>query len=161
MSLFAWEWKIIFISMASHLASLWNRGLRQLPSHSFPGLSLPFSRRKGAATETSLKKWSRATLSHLFHLVRSVKYWQFLLELNFKRLYRSSGKEKGSRCLVFTSSTKREIRHFHVVVVQWRQRNVQKSVMHVQSCCLANLNPLFFLPFSLTSPSSLLVPILL
>ena len=33
--------------------------------------------------------------------------------------------------------------HFHVVVVQWRQRNVQKSVMHVQSCCLANLNPLF------------------
>ena len=73
-----------------------------------------------------------------------VKYWQFLLELNFKRLYRSSGKEKGSRCLVFTSSTKREIRHFHVVVVQWRQRNVQKSVMHEQSCCLANLNPLFF-----------------
>ena len=24
---------------------------------------------------------------------------------------------------------------FHVVVVQWRQRNVPKSVMHVQSCC--------------------------
>ena len=45
---------------------------------------------------------------------------------------------------MFTSSTKREIRHFHVVVVQWRQRNVQKSVMHVQSCCLANLNPLVF-----------------
>ena len=32
---------------------------------------------------------------------------------------------------------KREIRHFHVVVVQWQQRNVQKSVMHVQSCCFA------------------------
>ena len=26
----------------------------------------------------------------------------------------------------------------------WRQRNVQKSVMHVQSCCFANLNPLLF-----------------
>ena len=39
------------------------------------------------------------------------------LELNSKRLYRSSGKEKESRCLVFTSSTKREIRQFHVVVV--------------------------------------------
>ena len=26
-------------------------------------------------------------------------------------------------------------RHFHVVVVQWRQRNEQKSVMHEQSCC--------------------------
>ena len=36
---------------------------------------------------------------------------------------------------MFTSSTKREIRHFHVVVVQRRQRNVQKSMMHVQSCC--------------------------
>ena len=27
--------------------------------------------------------------------------------------------------------------HFHVVVVQKQQRNVQKSVMHVQSCCFA------------------------
>ena len=37
-------------------------------------------------------------------------------------------------------STTREIRHFHVVVVQWRQGYVQKSVLHVQSCCFANLN---------------------
>ena len=42
----------------------------------------------------------------------------FQLELNFKRLYRSSGKEKERRCLVFTFSTKREIRHFHVAVVR-------------------------------------------
>ena len=43
-------------------------------------------------------------------------------------------REKGkvNRCLVFMSSTKREIRHFHVVVLQRRQRNVQKSVMHGQ-----------------------------
>ena len=41
---------------------------------------------------------------------------------------------------MFPSSTKREIRHFHVVVVLRRQRNVQKSVMHVQSCCFAKLN---------------------
>ena len=34
--------------------------------------------------------------------------------------------------------------HFHVVVVQRRLRNVQKSVMHVQSCCFANINLLFF-----------------
>ena len=40
---------------------------------------------------------------------------------------------------MFPSSTKREIRHFHVVAVQRRLRNVQKSVMHVQSCCSANL----------------------
>ena len=49
-------------------------------------------------------------------------------------------------CLVSTSSIKREIKQFHVVVVQRRQRNGQKSVMHVQSCCFAYLN-YFFLFF--------------
>ena len=29
-------------------------------------------------------------------------------------------------------------------VMQRQQRNVQKSVMHMQSCCFANLNLLFF-----------------
>ena len=45
---------------------------------------------------------------------------------------------------MFPSSRKREIRHFHVVVVQRRLRNVQKRVMHVQSCYFANLNLLLF-----------------
>ena len=45
------------------------------------------------------------TLSRFSQLVQFVKCWQILLELNFKRLYQSSGKEKESRCLVFTSST--------------------------------------------------------
>ena len=39
---------------------------------------------------------------------------------------------------------KREIRHFHVVVVQRQQRNVEKSVMHLQSGCFANPNQLLF-----------------
>ena len=95
------------------------------------------------------------TLSRLFHLVYFVKYWQMFLELYSKGLYQSLGKEKESCCVVFSSSIKREIRNFHVVVVQRRQRNVQTSVMHVQSCCFADLN-LCFLPFSLPSPSSLL-----
>ena len=38
----------------------------------------------------------------------------------------------------------REQRHFHVEIAQRRLRNVQKSVMHVRSCCFANLNLLFF-----------------
>ena len=59
-----------------------------------------------------------------------------------KGLYQSSGKEKESCCLVFPSTTKREFRHFHVVVVKRRQRNAHKK--HVQSCCFANLNPLSF-----------------
>ena len=61
------------------------------------------------------------------------------LELNSKGLHQSSGKEKESCCLLFPSSTKRQIKQFHVVVVQRRQRNVQKSVMQVQSRCFACL----------------------
>ena len=48
---------------------------------------------------------------------------------------------------MFTSSTKRKISHFHVVVVQWWQRNVPKIVMHVQSCCFVELNLLLFAVF--------------
>ena len=36
-------------------------------------------------------------------------------------------KRKESCCLLFPPSTKREFRHFHVVVGQQRQRNVQKK----------------------------------
>ena len=36
--------------------------------------------------------------------------------------------------LPFQFSSKHKIWSFHVVVVQGRQRNVQKSVMHVQTC---------------------------
>ena len=110
--------------------------------------------------KTSLKKNEVAllqTLSRLFYLVQFVKCWQFFLELNSKRLYRSSEKEEESRWLVYTSSSKSSVRHFHVAVIQWRQRNVQKSVIHVQSCCFANRNLLLsFMLSSLTSPSSLL-----
>ena len=40
---------------------------------------------------------------------------------------------------------------FYVVVVQWRQRNVQKSVVYVQSCCFffSNKKHIAFLSFSL------------
>ena len=84
------------------------------------------------------------SLSRLFHFVYFVKCWQMFLELNSKGLYQSSGKEKESCCLVFPSSTKRELRRFHVVVVRRRQRNVPKSVMHVQSCRFANQTCCFF-----------------
>ena len=69
-----------------------------------------------------------------------------VLELSSRGLYQSSGKKEKNQscCIVFPSSTKREIRHFHVVVVQRRLRNVQKSVMRVQSCCFANTNLCFF-----------------
>ena len=61
---------------------------------------------------------------------------------NPKGPYLSLEKETETFCIVFTYSVKRarEIRKFHVAVVQGRLRNVQKSVMHGQSCCFANLN---------------------
>ena len=40
------------------------------------------------------------------------------LKSAFALLYQSSGKEKEKGCLVFPSSTNREIRYFHVLVVQ-------------------------------------------
>ena len=66
-----------------------------------------------------------------------------------------SEKEKENCCLPFTFSIKSETTKFHVIVVQQRQRNVQKSVLLVQSCCFTN-KLFFFLPFSMPTPSSLL-----
>ena len=90
----------------------------------------------------------------------------FFLDLNSKRLYLSSGKEKESRCLEFTSSTKRGILRRSREAL-WRQGNVQKSV--ICTCKFVFFwggggggqpKPAAFLKFSLTSPSSLLkVPI--
>ena len=41
-------------------------------------------------------------------------------------------------------SSKLKIWSFHVVIMQRLQRNVQKSVMHVQSCCFAHKFHCFF-----------------
>ena len=65
------------------------------------------------------------------------KSWQNFL---WERIYRylSLKKESDNFCVLLTYSIKRarEIRKFHVVVVQRQQRNVQNSMMHGQSCCL-------------------------
>ena len=55
-------------------------------------------------------------------------------------------KEKDIVCVVFTYFIKRacEMRKFYVAGVQRRQRNVQNSVMHVQSCFFVNKNRLLF-----------------
>ena len=85
------------------------------------------------------------TLSCLFHLLQYVvKCWWICLELDSKSLYQSSWIGKEGRCLGFTSSTTREIRQFEVVVEQQQHGNVQKSVIHMQSCCFVNLNLLLF-----------------
>ena len=81
----------------------------------------------------------------------------FIQELNSKGLYVSSPKKKENRFLGFTSFIKREIGKVLVVVVQWRQRNVQKRVMHVQSCCFALSSLIAYL--TLSSAPQLQLPI--
>ena len=82
-------------------------------------------------TKTWLLNWIRVASNFIGLFFKCCNtFW----ELKSEGLYRSSGKGK-ENCLAFTSFTKREIRHFHFVVVQLRQRNVEKSVINVQTCC--------------------------
>ena len=66
--------------------------------------------------------------------------------LNRKGPYLSLEKESDNVCALLTYSIKwvHEIRKFHVAVVQQWLRNVQKSLMPVQSCSFAILNLLLF-----------------
>ena len=70
--------------------------------------------------------------------------------LNTKGPYVSLEKDKQNFCVVLTYSIKRarEIRKFHVAVVQQRLRNVQKNVIQVQRCFFCQSNPTFFLLFA-------------
>ena len=93
--------------------------------------------------DTSLKKWICVLVVFIAIIpTYFIKCTRTLMNLNSKGPYSSSESEIKFRLCLFTFSIKHEIRHFHVVVVQKRQRNVQKSVLYV---CLSNL--LFFRRF--------------
>ena len=81
-----------------------------------------------------------------------------LLKLIPRDHIHGSEREIKFRRFLFTFSMKREISHFYVVVLQKGQRNVQKSVMHVQRVLLCLLNIFFFLTFSLRSRCCILSP---
>ena len=80
---------------------------------------------------------SSQSLSRLFQFAENGNCSWISLELISWGPHSSLEREKEIRRRLFTSSIKLAIRHFHVVVVQGRWRNVQKSVKHVQSCCFA------------------------
>ena len=108
------------------------------------------------ATKTSLGKWIRAASKFIALIITSRSVRQMLanfLELNSKGLNRSSGKEKESLRLVSTSA--KNVKTFYLIVVQWWQRNVQKSMMHEQSCFLRRRLCLNSLLPNLTSPQVL------
>ena len=84
------------------------------------------------ATKTSHEKWIHSfSVSILIIPTRLLCYWN-ATELFW--CWISKEKESFVTHCLFTSFTKRETRHFQVVVLQWLQRNVQQRVMHVQSC---------------------------
>ena len=99
--------------------------------------------------KTWLKKWIR-TVSNFIHFISYHLICQILATLfqvlNPKGQDLSLQKGKENFHVVFTCSIKwaREIGKFHVAVGRRRLGNVQKSVMHAQSCCFANLNLLLF-----------------
>ena len=79
------------------------------------------SNKDGDGYENVKKSFIALIPSPSVHQMSAFFFFGFIfLELNSKRLYHCSGKEKESRCFVFTSSRKREIRYFDVVVVQRR-----------------------------------------
>ena len=63
---------------------------------------------------------------------------EFMLELKRGGRARVQTEVLEFIALPFPSSKKLKIWSFHVVVVQGRQRNVQKGVMQGQTCCFAN-----------------------
>ena len=100
------------------------------------------------ATRTSLKK-SICILHSLWRLFLPtyfVNCRQTLLKLNFKRPYLSSEREIKFCCCLFTFSNERKIGHFHVVVVQKQERNVQKCDAHAK-LLFCSLNLLFLWRF--------------
>ena len=106
-------------------------------------LTTAFTKGRGLATATEmcLQKWfcvvSIFKANNLLWSNVGELSWSWILKNNISRFR----KRRKFRHGLFTSSLKREVTHFHVVVVQWWQRNVQKSVLHVQCCffCLLNL----------------------
>ena len=90
--------------------------------------------------KTSLKKRLRILLifSRLSQFTPLLERREFWLELKRGAVARVHTEMLEFIALPFRFSSKLNIWSFHVVVVQEQQRNVQKSVMHVQSCCFAH-----------------------
>ena len=135
------------------------QGLLLFDHLTIEGLSNNSETMAATAAKTSHKKWIWA-VSNFFALIPSLLICGMLLiyfqELNSEGLYLSSQKEKGSRCLVITSSIKREIRKFHAV-----DGSDDHEMYGTKAWCTCKLvfwqsKPIIFLPFSLSSLSTLL-----
>ena len=91
-----------------------------------------------------------------------VKCMRTLLELKSRRVrliqeliqvWKEKENSGKFRPCLFTSCVKRKTKHFHVAVVQWRQRNVQKARCTCKVVVLL-IKPIAFFMLTLPSPSS-------
>ena len=117
---------IIIYFWFANPSTRWTRPL-EIILFPMPGKKLWSCFRGSTAAKTSPKKWICA-VSNSISLSPTPLICQMLAIFRgwiLKDL--SSQKQKGNCCLVFTSSIKREIRQFHVVVVQWLQRKCTKK----------------------------------
>ena len=87
----------------------------------------------------------------LLQVTYFVKCKRTLLKLSSQEPHPSFERERKFRRRLCTSSVQGEIRHFHVVVVQRQQRNVQKSTCKI---VVLLIKPIAFVTFPLPSPSS-------
>ena len=76
--------------------------------------------------------------SRLFQGAQLLKRREFSLKLKRRDRARILTEMVEFIALPFPSPSRLKIWSFHVVVVQGRARNLQKSFMHVQSCCFAH-----------------------
>ena len=89
---------------------------------------------------TSLIKMSLHCFNfvNLIHFISFVKMFVKVSGFESERTVSKLEKEKENFCVVYSKKWARENRKFPVAVLQWWLRNVQKNLMHVQSCCFAN-----------------------
>ena len=87
-----------------------------------------------------LQKWvcTVSTSLILFNFISFFKMFVKVSGFESERTVSKLEKEKENFCVVYSKKWAREIRKFPVAVLQWWQRNVQKSLMQMQSCCFAN-----------------------
>ena len=103
----------------------------------------------GNSSKNVTQKWICA-VSNFIAFIPALLIWQMLVIISgvaFQRTLSKFTKRKRKSLSCVHDLHKYEIRKFLVVVVKWRQRSVQESVMHVQSCCFAILNQLLFCRF--------------
>ena len=96
--------------------------------------------------KTSVKNRLRILLifSRLSQFAVLLEIMEFWLELKRGAVARVATEMLEIIALPFRFSSKLNMWSFHVVVVKEQQRNVQKRVMHVQSCCFAHQTYCFF-----------------